>query len=182
MTTHATTPQVRAAILGAARRVLVRDGAEHLTVAAAAREAGLSTGGLRYHFESKRDLLAGLVRAMIDGFESALRAAPEQPGARTLAYIAATLDPPGSAGDDATVGFLAAVGADRELLTELRSHYSEWQAMLDDDGIDPAVATVVRLAIDGWWLAVVADLAPPPPERARVLRRHLEGLVAKAVR
>jgi Tetracyclin repressor-like, C-terminal domain len=34
---------------------------------------------------------------------------------------------------------------------------------LENDGIDPAVATAVRLAVDGWWLARLVDLAPPAP-------------------
>jgi hypothetical protein len=51
--------------------------------------------------------------------------------------------------------------------------------MLEDDGIDATVATIVRLAIDGWWLAAVADLAPPAPDQARELRAFLEGLVTQ---
>ena len=40
----------RDAILDAAGRILVRDGGDALTIASVAREAGISKGGLFYHF------------------------------------------------------------------------------------------------------------------------------------
>ena len=44
-----------------------------------------------------------------------------------------------------------------------------WQARLEDDGIDPTVATLVRLACDGLWLSDLFGLAPlPAAHRARV--------------
>jgi hypothetical protein len=63
-------------------------------------------------------------------------------------------------------------------LTSLRRRYRSWQALLDDDGIPQAAATAVRLAVDGWWLASVLDLAPPRPQHAAQLRALLEDLVA----
>jgi AcrR family transcriptional regulator len=166
-------------ILEAARRVLVRDGSDHLTVASVAAEAGLSVGGLRYHFASKRALLEGLVGDMVDAFDRALDAAGSAPGARTRAYIAATLDGPsqGEAGSNLAVGVLAAAAVDTALLAALRARFARWQALIEDDGVDPAVATVVRLAIDGWWLALLLDLVPPAGDGASRARVALERLI-----
>ena len=36
-----------------------------------------------------------------------------------------------------------------------------WQARLVDDGLDPALATVIRLACDGLWLCDLFGLASP---------------------
>lgn len=60
---------------------------------------------------------------------------------------------------DAMVERSAAV--DTTLLEPLRERFREWQALLEDDGLPPAVATAVRLAIDGWWFAALLDLAAP---------------------
>ena len=48
-------------LLDAAERVVVESGATHLTLDAVAKSAGVSKGGLLYHFPSKEALLAGLV-------------------------------------------------------------------------------------------------------------------------
>jgi AcrR family transcriptional regulator len=172
---HATTPEVRGRVLDAARRVIVRDGSERLTIAAVAAEAGLSVGGLRYHYASKRDLLEALVLSLIEGFELALADAPTHPGGRTGAYIAATLDSD-AVETGAAVGVLAAASLDAGLLAMLRERFRAWQALLDDDGLDPAVATTVRLAIDGWWFAAMLDLAPPQPPRSGEIRAILESM------
>ncbi|MEU5873567.1 TetR/AcrR family transcriptional regulator [Glycomyces sp. NPDC047369] len=178
---HSTTPAVRASILVAARRVLARDGAEALTLKAVAAEAELSVGGVRYHFASKQDLLAALVDALVEGFDTALAQAGTAPGDRTRAYIAATLDASDvRAGYDASGGLLAAAALDAALLDVLRGHFRRWQELLDDDGIDATTATVVRLAIDGWWLAAFLDLAPPQGDRAAAVRAALEHLTGTA--
>lgn len=176
---HQTTPGVRARILATAQRIIVRDGAERLTVAHVAHEAGLSVGGLRYHFASKRDLLVGLVEQSVAGFDHALAAAGTSPGAKTRAYLTATLEDEGSDNEYA-VGLIVAVAVDSTLLEPLREHFRRWQEMLDDDGIDPATATLVRLALDGWWLAMFGDFAPPRAEAAVAVRRLLEELVTRA--
>ena len=93
----------------------MRDGAERLDHRQDGRsEAGLSVGGLRYHYASKHDLLEALVVSLIDGFERALADAPRGPSSRTSAYIAATLD--SGDGDTATVGVLARAALDSSLL------------------------------------------------------------------
>ena len=41
-----------------------------------------------------------------------------------------------------------------------------WQARLVDDGLDPATATLVRMACDGLWLCDLFGLAPPSADLA----------------
>ncbi|AJT43135.1 TetR/AcrR family transcriptional regulator [Psychromicrobium lacuslunae] len=178
---HSNTPAVRQNILAAARRVISRDGAEALTISSVAEEAGLSVGGLRYHFRSKHELLAALVDAMVASFDQALNSAGVEPGAKTRAYISATLDVESSAqGSTASTGLLAAVALDSSLLEVLRKHFQRWQEMLDHDGIDPSITTVVRLAIDGWWLAAFLGLAAPDARRTSAAREVLESMLGGA--
>lgn len=48
-------------ILDAAAAIVRRDGVAKLTLEAAAKEAGVSKGGLLYHFPNKESLIDGMV-------------------------------------------------------------------------------------------------------------------------
>lgn len=50
-------PSSRKKIITAANAVIERDGIAHLTLESVAAEAGLTKGGLQYHFASKEELL-----------------------------------------------------------------------------------------------------------------------------
>ena len=65
----------RAKLLDAAAAVVRRDGAQALTLDAVAAEAGVSKGGLLYHFKSKRELLDALVERWLDEFQREIDAA-----------------------------------------------------------------------------------------------------------
>jgi Transcriptional regulator len=77
----------REQLLDAATRVLLRDGAEHVTLEAVAAEAGVSKGGLLYHFSSKPALVAALVDRLVGRFDAALQSCGDQPGAATRVYL-----------------------------------------------------------------------------------------------
>ncbi len=62
----------REAILRAADRVVVDWGVSGMTLEAVAREAGVSKGGLLYHFRSKEALIGGMIGRLIEGFEAVL--------------------------------------------------------------------------------------------------------------
>ncbi|MCF8590040.1 TetR/AcrR family transcriptional regulator [Gordonia liuliyuniae] len=175
---HKQTPAVRNGILEAAATTLLRDGVEAFTISRVAQEAGLSVGGLRYHFASKQDLLEALVDHAVVGFDEALDGADHEPGAKTRAYIAAAL--PGHDSGQIAAALVAAVAVDSSMLAILRRHFARWQSMLDADGIDPVTATLIRLTMDGWWLAAFADLAQPDDRTGSLLRARLEALVEEA--
>ena len=65
-------PSKRAALLDAAVAVIRRDGARALTLDAVAAEAGVSKGGVLYHFNTKRALIDGLLARWLDDFEARL--------------------------------------------------------------------------------------------------------------
>src|SRR5580698_1324857 len=83
-------------IIDAAEEVVLRDGVARLTLDAAAAEAGLSKGGVLYHFPSRDALVAGMVGKIIEEFDADieyLREADGGPGSFTRAYIQATMEP-----------------------------------------------------------------------------------------
>ena len=171
----------RDAILDAVGRILVRDGGDALTIASVAREAGISKGGLFYHFASKKVLIEGLVTRYVSAFEELIAAAGEEPGAATKAYLRSAEHPDGPV-TQSVAALLAATVVSPEALESLRERYADWQARLDRDGVPPGVAAAVRFAVDGIWLADVLGLAPVTGSRRVQVIEVLERLVHDADR
>lgn len=157
-------PTTYETILQAANAIVQRDGVARLTIEAVAREAGVSKGGVLYHFPSKEALVTGMVTRLIDHFEDdlhqALAAEPPGPGRWLRAYIRASSSLEQQS-PDVTASFLAAMGTNPDLLAPLRQRYQAWQQAAEQDGIAPAEATLLRLAVDGLWFAELLGLAPP---------------------
>jgi len=63
----------RSVILEAAARRVAQSGAAHLTIDAVAKEAGISKGGLLYHFPSKEALLVGMLEQLLASARKHLR-------------------------------------------------------------------------------------------------------------
>jgi AcrR family transcriptional regulator len=157
----------RRTILDSAYALVRREGVARLTIEAVAQEAGLSKGGVLYHFRSKESLIQAMVASLVERFEddieTARREQPEgersAPGSWLRAYVRASAGP--IEDDEDTTALLAAVAIDPSLLAPLQEQYARWQAQAEYDGIDPALATVIRLALDGLWMADLFGLAPP---------------------
>lgn len=151
-------------ILQAAHQVAQRDGVIHLTLEAVAKEAGLSKGGLLYHFPTKDDLVAGLVAHVTDGFATALeekqQKTPEGTGAFTRSYIRATFEDMSTA-QHLHTGLLAAVLLNPELLQHIQDKFAAWHKQIQHDGLDPVLASLLRYAADGMWASMLLGLAPP---------------------
>jgi hypothetical protein len=70
---------------------------------------------------------------------------------------------------------LAAAGTDQEYLVPIRKRCAEWQARLEQDGIDPVTASVIRLAVDGLSLGSLFGMPVPTGDlRRKVLDRLVE--------
>ena len=162
-------------LLGEAAAVVRRDGAGALTLDAVAAEAGVSKGGLLYHFKTKRDLLDAMLEGWLEEFASEIAAAEEGKGF-AHGYVAASDISTWAAGERATeFGLLAAMVDEPGTLEGVRARYAGWQERLAAQAPDPVDATVARLAADGLWLNDLLGLAPPAGElRERVMARMLD--------
>jgi len=88
------------------------------------------------------------------------------PGGWTRAYVRKTLAPlttyPGEAAfpksKEVGAGLIVAAATNPKLLEPLRKRFRTWQRAIERDGISPTRATVVRLAVDGLWLADVLGI------------------------
>lgn len=115
-------------------------GTSRLTLERVAERAGVSKGGLLYHFPSKAQLIAALLGSYVEGYEARLRARQE-PGHPAGSWARANLsvvtaDEEAHHRAPAIVSLLAAVASDRRLLGEVREASAPWQRQ--------AFATVYR--------------------------------------
>lgn len=161
-------------ILNAAEERILASGPGGLVLDAVAADAGVSKGGLLYHFGSKEALVAGLCERMLDRFDRQLAVLREVdaggPGAAARAYLASTVTEEGKPADTSgplMAGILATLGRDSPHLEAVRARFDEWHQALIHDGLDETTATIVRLAADGLWLSALlglpqldADLGP----------------------
>ncbi len=165
----------RERLLDAAAAVVRRDGPQALTLDAVAAEAGVSKGGLLYHFRSKRELLDAMLMGFLEEFDREIAEASE---GDTFAHgwVRASDMSGWAASQRATeFAFLAALVSEPSAMGEVRGRYDAWQGRLIEEADDPVKATVARLAADGLWLADLLGLAPPAGElREQVLARLLE--------
>jgi AcrR family transcriptional regulator len=89
--TEARKAEVRASIVGAARRLIAHGGYAEAQVSAVAREAGVATGTVYRHFPSKEELFAEVFREASQREVDALAAAAEAPAGDPEERIAAAV-------------------------------------------------------------------------------------------
>jgi AcrR family transcriptional regulator len=153
----------RERILQAGRDVAEQSGVAAMTLDAVAEQAGVSKGGLLYHFPSKEALVSGMVEDLCRTFDdlasAAAQADPEPAGRSARAYLTAST---GEFGHSSR--WLALVGAlvvNPALLDAWRGDVLAGRAADEEENGDPVAAAIVRLAADGLWLAGVLGLPGP---------------------
>jgi AcrR family transcriptional regulator len=154
----------RLAILDAAGQIILEKGIEALTLDAAAQQAGLSKGGLLYHFPTKKKLFEALIQRQIDAVDASLEDELGKNGGDYLAaYIRASFvfNPEQN---KISFALLAAVVNEPDLLKPLRARFYKMQEEMAAAAATPELGTIIRLALDGMWISDVFDYAPPSLE------------------
>ncbi len=166
-------------LLEAAAKVVLDKGVGSLTLEAVAHEAGVSKGGLLYHFPTKNKLIEGMIERLIAEFDWMLEAELAKSSNDWLsAYIRASfqsnpkLDSMGSA-------LFAAVANTPELLEPLRAHYAKWQNKITETAASPEIGAIIRMVIDGLWVSDLLDFAPPPSTTRKKMLNALLQLAGK---
>ena len=176
----------RTRILDAAERIVHARGVSGLTLEAAAREAGVSKGGLLYHFASKEALVTGMLERLAAfvgvQFEANVARQPEGPGRVARAYIAWAFGEsdcsPGAEQHDRTAAvFLAAFHHDPALLDPMRAVMAQMKAALLADGIPPGAAMTILTATDGLFMSHLFGLYRMEEAELAALRATLDALL-----
>lgn len=170
--------ETRTKILEAAAHVIQSDGILSFTLEKVAKQAGVSKGGLLYHYPSKEKLVSGMVEYIEENYIKSIKKHAEKDtlkkGKWTRAFIKGSFEK-NTPNKPMDAGLMAAVVVNRDLLKPIQEAYQHWQSRIDEDEIDVIDATILRLAVDGLWFSEIFDLAPlEEKQREEVLKRLLE--------
>jgi AcrR family transcriptional regulator len=167
----------RGKILDAAVAVVQRDGVTGVTLDSVAAEAGLTRGGLMYHFRGRDALLLAIHRHLAGQWEAGMVEAAGKPAPdasaeeRLAAYARVTTQ--------------SARRAELSLIIEAATHpdytepwmdvLSRWTPSVDEAASDPAALTrfVAHLAADGLWMYESLTGKQLPPELRRQVAEHI---------
>jgi AcrR family transcriptional regulator len=149
-------------ILVSANKIIAENGLDQFTLEAVAKDAGVTKGGLFYHFPTKDSLLESLIQASIDIFECELQdklnSEPQRSGRFTRAYLKTCFSPSQKVSFNA--GMLAAIASKPQLMAPIIEADKEWQRQMENDGIEPALAVALKLCGDGMWFDEFFGIQP----------------------
>jgi AcrR family transcriptional regulator len=176
--------QTRAALLDAAAG-LVRERGISATLDDVARRAGVSKGGLLYHFATKQELLLALAREWLERFRVAVLAAvdpaDDAPGRLVRAYVRVSVREALDAAATRDALVLLAHLSSVEAITDLaRADAVRWQEDLRADGLPEDVLALVLAAADGVSAQPVWGMEPSSDELDRLRDRLIALTFADA--
>jgi len=171
----------RQRLLDAAERVVVESGATHLTLDAVAKSAGVSKGGLLYHFPTKEALLEGMLARHFEDVDAEVakrlarrtRKATRVDLLRERVRVLLELHP-----ERPAVG-AAMIAASADSPGHMAPCRAQYRKLLDEfaklpGGFDRAA--LVLLAVQGLLLAELLHLSPyTPGERSRLVKALLRA-------
>ncbi|UPY37171.1 TetR/AcrR family transcriptional regulator [Sediminicoccus sp. KRV36] len=179
-------PDARTRILDAAERIVQAKGVPALTLEAAAREAGISKGGLLYHFASKEAMLSGLVARLAEYVQmdfDAVLAAQSGPCPASRAVLAWAFDHPEQVCEEqhrAGAVFLAVFHHDPAMLGPIRAVFAHIRDRLRADALPPGHALAIMAASDGLFFGALFGMYEQSEAERLAIRTALEGLLGEA--
>jgi AcrR family transcriptional regulator len=144
--------QARSKILEAAEELARVSGAGNLSLDAVAARAGVSKGGLLYHFPTKAKLLQALVEEFLASFDRAIREREADSAGAVDSLARAYLDIVASehmCGEPPPSGLLAALGEDPDFLAPVRRFDRSLLDRMKANASDPVMAIIVFLTLHG---------------------------------
>ncbi|MER7015596.1 TetR/AcrR family transcriptional regulator [Saccharopolyspora sp. NPDC000359] len=169
----------RERILDALQRILINKGTAAVTLESVAAEAGVSKGGLLYHFRSKQAMLQGLTLRLEDEARAEFALATRN-GVDVVRYFLETSLPSSDAELALYWSVIAALrsaeGLDEAGTEVLAEVFGRWSELLTDYIGDPVLAEIVRLVGDGLYLSALSGLPRPDPD---LLRQVFDRLLAQ---
>ncbi|WP_353154780.1 TetR/AcrR family transcriptional regulator [Pollutimonas bauzanensis] len=172
-------PSAKLRILDATLDVIKDLGTDRLTLDLVAERAGVSKGGLLYHFRFKEDLLKAANAHLVQRryIARALEAKKLRPTrCRDLkAYVLASANNRAD-NDGISTKMLAAGSMVDESAEPIRQYFQErFPPFVEVAGFD--CAAVVHAATEGLWFMEMLGLSPFPPEQRERLIKKLLSMV-----
>lgn len=169
--------------MDAAERVIAEMGARHMTLEAVAREAGVSKGGLLYHFPSKEELLTAMVERYVGRLAEAAPVNKEAADSADLVRnlilhrIAARSAQKGDL--RAAHGMLAAATEHPSLVEPLRVYHDRLWARIKASGPGAERMLLPWLALEGLLFHEVFNTSPLDPEESERVIGEILALLGK---
>jgi len=176
-------PLAREKVLDAFEAILIAEGERAATMDATARAAGVSKGGLLYHFASKEALEGGIIErlgVLVDADVAAMEASPEGPVAYFLRSSVMQNDPIDRA---ILATSRLAQGGSAAASHALRDVREKWADAVRPQAKDAAALDLVMLVSDGLYFnnALSGGSIPGPVPRGAGMDA-LIALVEAAIR
>lgn len=168
------------AILDAAEDVVVESGAVHMTLDAVCIRAGVSKGGLLYHFPSKEALIDSMLMRLVERFESARSKESEKMRAdprRDLKAHVTTFLSRDKRMNRLCAAFVAAAAHNPNLITAAKHSYKQAFEKFVAAGIRRERAALISLAVDGLWLTKLLGVTPFNTREQKAIINELLKLV-----
>ena len=168
----------RGAILDAAEDTVVEIGAIHMTLEAVSARAGISKGGLLYHFPSKNDLLKGMIERLVEQTKAereseSARLAPG-PDRQIKAHVHSRTRQD-SRREQIGAAALAAAAHDPKLLGPVSIAFRELMNDFTAEGVTMERAAVIFLAAEGLFLMEMLGVVDfSPKERQAIVKEMLD--------
>jgi len=163
-------------ILAAASALLAAEGPTALSYDRLAERSGLSKGGVLHHYRSRRELVAALVGATLEGLQGRIDARQARDGGSfARAWVAELLV---DADHRAGAPLLAALTEDPALLAPLWARRGAWRKRLSAE-LGEADAWLVQGAVESLWLGALLGAPAPDSASRAVLRARLAELVGQ---
>jgi AcrR family transcriptional regulator len=166
-------PSRKVTMLQSAVELIASKGIDALTIDALAESTSATKGGVQYHFPSKDNLFIETLEYLLNTYDQAvsLHAAKLKGPCRWLRAYVELSTAKISAEDRVAGAMLAILTSDDPRAEPFRRFKSKWRIQAVEDGIDPAVALVVRLAADSLWTERVFGGATP--KESKMVREQL---------
>lgn len=165
-------------LLEAASKIIITRGIGSLTLEAVALEAGISKGGLLYHFPNKDELIIGLNLYTLERFRDAIKKELESGTTYVEAYAQATLNDlfqHAYLGIDASV---MAASMNREaVLGKWNEECVRFNEEMVKEGISFELGMSLRLACDGLWYSKMFGIGGLNEEEQRRIIAYLLQLI-----
>ncbi|MES9693198.1 TetR/AcrR family transcriptional regulator [Bacillus toyonensis] len=164
----------RQKILSAASQIVQYKGVAKLTLEAVAKEAGVSKGGLLYHFSNKEALIEGMILKGTEEYQDAIYNKVEEDSERKGRWVRSFVEERLSnerRSEELSSSMMTALMLKPELLEPLQQTFHQLQNKIENDEIDSVCATIIRLAADGLWYSECLGIGRLSPElREKVIQ------------
>jgi AcrR family transcriptional regulator len=168
----------REALIDAAENIVIEAGARHLTLESVAAKAGVSKGGLLYHFPNKQVLLNAMLDRRVTRLEQRrqerLARLPDQERSVVVAHVLSLLEED-EKGARLSAALLAAVAHDPQLLVPLREEIKRRVDEFRKEGLSFEMAAMIMLAASGLKFLELFLMSPfTPRERNKIIKKMIE--------